>query len=65
MKYYQVAADNNHLQAMYNLALLQLDPQNCNEKSISLNGMNLLQRAAQLGLSEVSPLFNHKGRPTT
>lgn len=52
MKYYKKAADQDHCQAMYNLALLYLDSQNKQEDSHLNAAINLLERAAKLGLPQ-------------
>lgn len=52
MKYYQVAVDQNHRQAMYNLALLYLNPEKSTTNPQFPIAINLLERAAKLGLPQ-------------
>lgn len=52
MEHYQKAADQGHCQAMYNLALLCFDSENKQEDSHLKKAINLLERAAKLGLPQ-------------
>ncbi|CAC5414557.1 unnamed protein product [Mytilus coruscus] len=50
-KYYKLAAEDGHQQALYNLALLYLKGEGCIEKNVNL-AIELLQKAAEYGLGQ-------------
>lgn len=54
-KYYKLAAEDGHQQALYNLALLYLKGEGCIEKNVNL-AIQLLEKAADFGLGQVSNL---------
>ena len=52
MKYYRLAADANHTQALYNLGLLYVEGSKTTPADYT-EGLQMLHRAADLNLTEV------------